>query len=55
MPLILNKQAYEAIEIASFNNFKIDFIKKLAESIAATVSMVKINEKTKKLLAESQL
>ncbi len=57
MPLKVNDQFYGVIEIASFSNmadFEIDFVRKVAESIASTVSTVKVNERTQKLLAESQ-
>ncbi len=57
MPLKVNDQFYGVIEIASFSSmadFEIDFVRKVAESIASTVSTVKVNERTQKLLAESQ-
>ncbi len=57
MPLKVNDQFFGVIEIASFNKmaeYEIDFVRKVAESIASTVSTVKVNERTQKLLAESQ-
>jgi CHASE3 domain sensor protein len=57
MPLKVNDQIYGVAELASFSamaDFEIDFVKKVAESIASTVSTVKINERTQKLLTESQ-
>jgi len=57
MPLKMNDQIFGVVEIASFSkiaDFEIDFVKKVAESIASTVSTVKVNERTQKLLTESQ-
>ena len=57
MPLKVNDQIYGVVELASFStfaDFEIEFVKKVAESIASTVSTVKVNERTQKLLTESQ-
>lgn len=57
VPLILNQQVFGVIEIVSFKEIpehKRNFIEKVAESIAGTLSSAKINEKTKELLIESQ-
>jgi HAMP domain-containing protein len=57
-PLIVNEVIVGMIEIASFEvleSHKIEFINKITESIASTISSVKTNEKTKTLLEQSQL
>ena len=57
VPLKQNETVMGVIEIASFKifeQFEVDFLEKVAESIASTVATVKINEKTKYLLEQSQ-
>ncbi len=57
VPLKINEQVEGVIEIAAFEDFKpyqIEFVEKLAESIAATITAVKTNAKTRKLLIQSQ-
>ncbi len=57
VPLKVNEDVHGALEIASFNEFKkyeVEFIEKVAEIIGTTVSNVKINLKTSKLLEESR-
>ncbi len=57
VPLIVNEDVHGAIEIASFdeiNNYMVAFVEKIAESIATTISNVKINLKTSKLLEETR-
>jgi PAS domain S-box-containing protein len=56
-PLIFNEQVFGALEIASLNvirDFEIEFVEKVAESIASTISSLKINMRTSQLLKESQ-
>jgi PAS domain S-box-containing protein len=57
MPLKVNDQIFGVVELATFGSFKdfeIDFVKRIAESIASTISSVKVNARTQRLLSESQ-
>ena len=58
IPLLVNENVYGIIEMASFQPlepYKMEFINKLAESIASTISSVKVNNRTKILLEQSQM
>lgn len=56
VPMKIEEKVVGIIEIASFKpleKYRIEFVEKLADSIAAAVASVKINEKTKVLLHTS--
>lgn len=58
VPLVLNDNVFGIIELASFHkleDYKINFVEKLAESISSTISTVKINERTNNLLNQSKI
>ena len=58
VPLIDNQKVYGIIELASFSaihEYQKEFVLRISENIAATLSSVEVNNKTQKLLSESQL
>ncbi|MDH5604262.1 MAG: PAS domain-containing protein [Cyclobacteriaceae bacterium] len=57
VPLKVNDIVYGVIEIASFHaieEYKKEWLERIAESIASSIATVRMNTKTKKLLEESQ-
>jgi len=57
VPLKVNDQIFGVVEIASFNvfqDYEMEFVQKIAESIASSISSVKVNARTQHLLEESQ-
>lgn len=57
MPAIMNDTVYAVIELASFSkidDYKVNFLTKISDALSSTISMVKINASTAKLLEESK-
>lgn len=58
VPIVFNQQVFGVIEMASFREmeqYQIDFVERIGESIGSTISNVKMNEQTATLLAESKI
>jgi PAS domain S-box-containing protein len=57
VPLLFNDELFGVMEFASFQiykQFEIEFVEKIAEIIASTISRTNINKQTQKLLRDSQ-
>ncbi|WKN32585.1 PAS domain S-box protein [Porifericola rhodea] len=57
VPLIANEQVYGVLEFAGFEKFSardVKFVEEISLIIARTVFNIKVNEKTRRLLSESQ-
>ncbi len=58
VPLLINEECFGVVELASFEELQqheIEFVEKVAESIASAIKMVKTNYKTSELLKQSQV
>ncbi|HYG19060.1 MAG TPA: PAS domain S-box protein, partial [Ohtaekwangia sp.] len=57
VPLITNDEVYGVLEFAGFKRFdnsQVNFVKELSLILARTIFNIKVNERTRRLLAESQ-
>ncbi len=58
VPMVLNEEVFGVIEIASFEeiqSYQVKFVERLAETTASTIQNVKVNQRTKQLLAQAQM
>ena len=56
-PLIANEEVFGVLEIASFNEldtYKLEFVKKISEELAAVIKSTKVSTQTQQLLHDSQ-
>ncbi len=57
VPMLINEQFLGVVELASFETFQpiqIEFVEKVCENIASTISFFKMSQHTQQLLAETQ-
>ncbi len=57
VPLMINEKIHGVLELASFRAYEkheIDFLKRLSETIASTISTIKVNVRTSILLEQTQ-
>ncbi|MFN8259097.1 MAG: GAF domain-containing protein [Bacteroidales bacterium] len=58
VPIMFNQKVFGVIEMASFRElekYQVNFVERIGESIGSTISNVKMNEQTAKLLEESRI
>jgi len=57
VPLVLNDEVYGIFELASFNeieDYQVQFVERVAENTAMTLTIMESNQRTEKLLKETQ-